>query len=85
MNCIGVDRKLVVMNVIDYLLVLLLIGTTHILYKSNSLIRTPLFSVTKELLLLRNVLHRHDLALSALFGLIAIVSCMGATIVSHDA
>ena len=85
MNCIGVDRKLVVMNVIDYLLVLLLIGTTHVLYKSNSLIRTPLFSVTKELLLLRNVLHRHDLALSALFGLVAIVSCMGATIVSHDA
>lgn len=84
MNCIRVDRKLVVM-VIDYLLVLLLIGTTHIFNKSNSLIGTPLFAVTKELLLLRNVLHRHDLALSALFGLITIVSCMGSTIVSHDA
>ena len=78
-------RELIMMNVINNLLVLLLIGTTHILDKSNGFISAALFSVTKELLLFRNVLHRHNLTLSALFRLVAIVSCMGSTIVSHDA
>ena len=78
-------RKLTLMNVINNLLVLLLFGTTHVFDKSNGFIRAPLFSVTKELLLFRNVLHRHYLTLSALFRLVAIVSCMGSTIVSHDA
>lgn len=78
-------RKLSLMNIINNLLVMLLFGTTQIFDKSNCFIRAPLFSVTKELLLFRNVLHRQDLTLSALFRLVAIVSCMGSTIVSHDA
>ena len=76
-------RKLTMLTVIKNLL--LLIGTTHIFDKSNSFICATLFSVTEELLLFSNVLHRHYLALSALFRLVAIVSCMGSTIVSHDA
>ena len=76
-------RKLTMLTVIKNLL--LLIGTTHIFDESNGFICASLFSVTEELLLFSNVLHRHYLALSALFRLVAIVSCMGSTIVSHDA
>lgn len=79
----SIRKLLIVMNVVDNFLMLLLFGTTHVLDESNGFVCTALFAVAEELLLFRHILHHH-LTLSALFRLIAIVSSMGSTIVSHD-